>query len=174
MIRRIARACLRLVPALFVIGLLAGCGFHLRRGAEIPPVMSPLAVKANDPYSRLAQAVQLAVDEAGAGVKAGATPAATLTITDERWGSLPQSFDQSGRALEYTLRYAVTFRINAADGRVLLPPVTIEQSRDYIASPQLAIGTDSEQQILEKEMRRDMAQALLRRVQALGAGATAP
>ena len=57
---------------------------------------------------------------------------------------------------------------------MLLPPVTIEQSRDYIASPQLAIGTDSEQQILEKEMRRDMAQALLRRVQALGAGATAP
>jgi LPS-assembly lipoprotein len=174
MIRRVVRRALRLVPVLFALGLLAGCGFHLRRGAEISPLMAPLAVTANDPYSRLAQAVQLAVDDAGAGVKPGATPAATLTITSERWGSLPLSYDQAGRALEYTLRYAVTFRVNASDGRVLLPPVTIEQSRDYVASPQLALGTDSERQILEQEMRRDMAQSVLRRVQAVGAGVAAP
>lgn len=174
MIARVVRGAPRLIPLLLVLGLLAGCGFHLRRGAEVPATMAPLAVKAADPYSRLAQAVQLAVDDAGAAARDGTTPAATLFISDERWGSLPLSFDQSGRALEYTLRYAVTFRVTAADGRVLLAPTTIEQSRDYVASPQLAIGTDSEQQILETEMRRDMAQALLRRVQAVGAGTTAP
>ncbi len=174
MIARIVRRASGPVSLLLVLGLLAGCGFHLRRGAEVPATMSPLAVKAADPYSRLAQAVELAVDDAGAGARAGVEPAATLFIADERWGSLPLSFDQSGRALEYTLRYAVTFRVAAADGRVLLAPVTIEQSRDYVSSPQLAIGTDSEQQILETEMRRDMAQALLRRVQAIGAGTAAP
>ena len=84
---------------------------------------------------------------------------------------LPISLDGFGRAQEYSLRYAVVFRLRqpgatAEDDRVIVPQQAVELSRDYIAPASDAIGRNSERELLVNEMRRDMSAAILRRIDA--------
>ena len=166
--------CLMLV----VLALaLSACGFHLRDALVIPPDLGPLRVVSPDPYSPLAEGLSDAL------TRAGATPAAadatdgvaTLRIVSERWASTPLSVDSFGRAQEYTLRYAVIFRLNRADGSALVPEQAVELSRDYISVPTNSSGTEGEREILARELRREMVSSILRRIDAAAHGpVTAP
>jgi LPS-assembly lipoprotein len=160
---------LRPLVMLLLALALSACGFHLRDALMLPDDLGPLRVVSPDPYSPLAQSLSEALARAGATPAAeGATDnVATLRVVSERWGSTPLSVDQFGRAQEYTLRYAVIFRLNRADGSDLVPQQAIELSRDYISVPTNSAGTDSERDLLLKELRRDMVSAILRRIDAV-------
>jgi LPS-assembly lipoprotein len=163
-----ARMIRRLLPAVLVLAL-AGCGFHLRNALLLPADLGPVRVVAPSARSELAQDLSEALTRAGAQLadgKAGA-PVARLDIVSERWGNLPISVDQRGRAQEYNLRYAVIFRLRRADGSDLVPQQALELSRDYIAGPALASGTEGEREILVRELRREMAASILRRIDAV-------
>jgi LPS-assembly lipoprotein len=166
--------------ALLSLGL-GACGFHLRNALSLPSDLGPLRVVSRDPYSQLGESLSEALTRAGATpapapVAADAAPVdgseppveqvATLQIRSERWGTTPLSVDQRGRAQEYTLRYAVVFRLTRADGTDLVPLQVVELSRDYISVPTNSAGTEGEREILAKEMRRDMVASILRRIDA--------
>ena len=147
---------------------LSACGFHLRDALMLPSDLGPVRVVSPDPYSPLAQALSEAL------ARAGATPAAegakdnmaTLRIVSERWGNTPLSVDSFGRAQEYTLRYAVIFQLRRADDTDLVPQQTIELARDYISVPTNSSGAQGEQEILGRELRREMVASILRRIDA--------
>ena len=146
--------------------LLAGCGFHLRNPLTLPADVGPLRVVSPDPYSPLAESLAQALARAGAatpGEEAGAG-VATLEIISEQWANTPISLDHLGRAQEFSLRYATVFALRGADGEDVIPQQTVELSRDYVAPPTDAIGKNSERELLSSELRRDMAAAILRRV----------
>ncbi len=147
---------------------LTACGFHLRDALAIPSDLGPLRVVSPDPYSPLATALSEALQHAGAkpAAEGATTGAATLRIVSERWGSTPLSVDQAGRAQEYTLRYAVIFVLNRADGSDLVPQQVVELSRDYISVPTNSSGTEGEREILSRELRREMVASILRRIDA--------
>ena len=158
--------CLPRVSVLAVVALvLAGCGFHLRNAIRLPDAIGPVRVVSRDPYSPLAQSLARALDRAGAVAAQADDPnATTLRILSEQWGDTPLSVDSRGRSQEYTLRHAVVFVMRRADGTVLVPQQAIELSRDYLAIPNQSIGVDSEREILAEELRREMAVAILRRI----------
>jgi LPS-assembly lipoprotein len=147
---------------------LSACGFHLRDALLLPQDLGPLRVVSPDPYSPLAQSLSEALTRAGAkpAVEGATGDVATLRVVSERWGNTPLSVDQFGRAQEYTLRYAVIFRLNRADGSDLVPQQAIELSRDYIFVPTNASGAEGEREILTKELRREMVASILRRIDA--------
>jgi LPS-assembly lipoprotein len=147
---------------------LSACGFHLRDALLLPQDLGPLRVVSPDPYSPLAQSLSEALTRAGAkpAVEDATGDVATLRVVSERWGNTPLSVDQVGRAQEYTLRYAVIFRLNRADGSDLVPQQAIELSRDYIFVPTNASGAEGEREILTKELRREMVASILRRIDA--------
>ena len=158
---RVAFACLLVLS-------LAGCGFQLRNALVLPSDLGPVAVTARDPYSALADSLAHSLE------RAGATPAAAdiadsstrLEILSEKWADLPIAVDTLGRAQEYSLRYAVVFRLRKADDTMVVPQQAVELSRDYIAPAGDAIGRNSERELLVGEMRRDMNAAILRRIDA--------
>jgi LPS-assembly lipoprotein len=155
----------RLACLLALLALLAGCGFHLRNAIEIPAELGGFRVVAPDPYSPLAESLATAMERAGAQAQTDATqPATTLQIVSERWGNTPISIDELGRAQEFSLRYAVVFTLVDQAGAVLVPRQAVELSRDYVATPNDAVGATSEQELLAREMRRDMGTAILRRI----------
>jgi LPS-assembly lipoprotein len=161
---RIALACLLalLVPA---------CGFHLRNALTLPPDLGPVRVAAQDPYSPLAQSLEQALRRAGAEVvEETARDGAVLDIVSERWANTPLSVDAQGRALEYTLHYAVFFELRDAEGAVVVPQQGIELTRDYVSPPENTTGTESESEILARELRREMIAAVLRRIDAAARG----
>lgn len=149
--------------------VLSGCGFHLRNALTLPENLGPVRVVSADPYSPLGTSLAEAL------TRIGATPAspdatddvATLEVISERWGSRPISIDQFGRAQEFTLRYAVVFGLRKADGSDVLPRQTIELSRDYVSSPTNPTGAESEQELLARELRREMVAQILRRIDAV-------
>lgn len=159
---------LRTVLTLSLLLALTGCGFHLRSALVLPPDLGPVAVTARDPYSALADSLARSLG------RAGATPAAAdagdtatrLEILSEKWADLPIAVDTLGRAQEYSLRYAVVFRLRKADDTMVVPQQAVELSRDYIAPANDAIGRNSERELLVSEMRRDMNAAILRRIDA--------
>jgi LPS-assembly lipoprotein len=172
----------RLLLAACLLPILAGCGFHLRNALLLPPDLGPVQVVGRDPHSQLVKDLTQAMIRAGAQVApdglplggpdttaAGAAPPqiARLEIVSERWGSLPLSVDSQGRAQEFTLRYAVIFRLRRADGTDLVPQQVQELARDYVATPAVATGTEGEREILSAELRRAMAGSILRRIDAV-------
>ena len=170
---RLPRMIRSLVVTLLALALSA-CGFHLRSALQLPAGLGPVKVVAPDPYSPLAESLAEALERAGAQPAApGATNVAVLRIRSERWGNLPISIDEFGRAQEYTLRYAVVFDLVDGAGRPVIPTQAVELSRDYISSPTQLIGSESEREILSGELRREMSGAILRRVDA-AAQAPAP
>ena len=154
--------------AVFLALALSGCGFHLRDTLTLPEDLGPVRVVSADPYSPLGQSLSQAL------ARAGATPAteneaeaATLEVIAEHWGSRPISIDELGRAQEFSLRYAVVFGLRAANGEDVVPRQTIEMSRDYVSSPVNPTGAEGEQELLAKEMRREMVASILRRIDAV-------
>lgn len=184
----------RILLLLAATTALAACGFHLRKGVSLPADLGPLRVVSSDRYSGLAEDLSQALARSGAipasdpvdvtaqpeDVQSAISPpadgtaraapqpgrVATLNIRKVRWGSLPLSIDARGRAQELTLRYAVEFDLLRADGSVLVPRQVVELGRNYVTVPNNSIGTDSEQEILAKEMQRDMVDSIMRRIDA--------
>jgi LPS-assembly lipoprotein len=162
---------LRTAATLCLVLLLSACGFHLRNALQMPPDLGPVRVETRDPYSALALSLEQALERAGAEVvERDAEDVAVLDIRAERWGNTPISVDARGRAQEFTLRYAVIFELRGADGEVLVPQQATELSRDYVSVPTRSIGTDSEREILARELRREMTAAVLRRIDAAARG----
>ncbi|NUS39371.1 MAG: hypothetical protein HOQ02_10165 [Lysobacter sp.] len=169
----------RLLLAACLLPALAGCGFHLRNALLLPPDLGPVQVVSQDPRSQLAKNLAEALARAGAQISPdGKAPATTngqqggpgvaqLQLVSERWASTPLSVDAQGRTQEFTLRYAVIFRLRRADGTDLVPQQVQELARDYIASPELSAGTQGEQEILTVELRREMTTSILRRIDAV-------
>lgn len=158
---------IRRLLSLVLVLAVSACGFHLRDALTLPVGLDPVKVVSPDRYSPLAETLAQAL------TRAGATPAtpdtqspAVLELLAEQWGSTPVSVDERGRAQEYSLRYAVVFELRNGDGTVLVPMQNIELSRDYISVPEASIGTEGERDILERELRREMAAAVLRRIDA--------
>lgn len=156
-----------LLLIVFALGLSA-CGFQLRDALTLPPDLGPVRVVSVDARSPLAESLALALTRAGAVPATSETQDATvLDLKAERWGDTPVSVDALGRAQEFSLRYAVVFELRKADGTYLVPQQTVELSRDYIAIPNASIGTEGERDILARELRREMAAAVLRRIDAV-------
>ena len=149
-------------------GLLSGCGFHLRNALTLPANLGPVRVLASDQYSALAENLADGLQRAGAqAAPADATEGvATLQVLSEQWADTPISHDQYGRAQEFSLRYAVVFTLRRADESVAVPQQAVELARDYLAPAVDSIGKASERELLVRELRRDMATAILRRVDA--------
>jgi len=157
-----------LLTAVLATALLSGCGFHLRNALSLPANLGPVRVLAGDPYSALAQNLAEGLKRAGAtAAPADATTGvATLQVISEQWADTPISSDQFGRAQEFALRYAVVFTLRRGDDSVVVPQQAVELSRDYLAPAVDSIGRASERELLVRELRRDMATAILRRVDA--------
>lgn len=157
----------RLFPVVLVLALSA-CGFQLRNALTLPSDLGPVKVVSVDRYSPLAESLARALDRAGATpATLDAPDAAVLDLLAESWGDTPVSVDELGRTQEYSLRYAVIFELRKADGALLVPRQTIELSRDYVSNPVNSIGTEGEREILQHELRREMAAAVLRRIDAV-------
>lgn len=156
----------RLLPAVLALAV-AGCGFHLRERIAVPTQFGALRVVSVDRYSPLAESLSQSLERGGAQLARDGQEGAVLDILAEQWGDTPISVDELGRSQEFSLRYAVIFELRRADGAVVVPRQTIELARDYVSNPVNSIGTEGEREILARELRREMAASVLRRIDAV-------
>ena len=164
---------------LFALGLLCailiGCGFQLRSEADLPAGMQRVRVTGIDAVTPLGRDLRKALVRSGAQVVADSdADSAVLNITANRLSTDVLSVGGNARASEYTLRYHVEFNVLDAQGQALVPAQVIELTRVFTFDASQALGIAAEQDLLTQELQRDMVQALMRRLEALGHQRPAP
>jgi LPS-assembly lipoprotein len=155
----------KLLAALLVLSLTA-CGFHARTHTVLPIKLGPTRVVVPDTFSPLGDELARALGRAGVpAADETDTTATVLRVTRESWDTRPVAVDQFARAREYEIRYHVEFVLNGPDGKVLLDKQSIEQSREFSFDAQASAGSPAEQEIIQRELRREMEAAILRRIE---------
>ncbi|HEX6832978.1 MAG TPA: LPS assembly lipoprotein LptE [Rudaea sp.] len=147
--------------------LLAACGFHLRGEAVLPPAMKRVYVSSSDVFSPLKINVEAALERAGAKIeKAPGDGIADVNLSAVSLAPIVRSVNSSARVNEFTMLYHVELEIVDGAGKTLLQKQVIEQQRIFTFDQTQAIGTGAEQDIIKREMERDMTQAVVRRIDA--------
>jgi LPS-assembly lipoprotein len=77
------------------------------------------------------------------------------------------SLNGQGQPVEYTLNYKFAFRVRDNKGRELLPVTAIALKRDLPYNIALALAKAVEEESLYRDMQKDLAQQILRRLAAL-------
>ncbi len=153
---------------LLVAVLLAGCGFRLREEVALPDALSRVRIDSPDPYGPLERDLTAALERAGADVVDTAEGVAVIRIASDAMATEPLSVSEAARVQEYLVRYRVELEIVDAANVVLMPLAAIELKRDYSYDETQALGAAAEEELLRKELRREMVQQVLRRIERLG------
>jgi len=156
------------MPALLALlaVVLAGCGFHLRQTLQMQAELSRMRLQLVDPYSGLGESLGEALRDAGITLSEDASSGALLSVSQDQIGLAPLTIGASGRVQEYALRYRVTVALIDASGKVWMPKQEIELSRDYAFDTAQSLGSPGEEEVVRAELRRDMVQAIVRRIEA--------
>jgi len=145
--------------------VLAGCGFQLRQELKLPASLHVIRVEIVDPYTAIDGYLEEALKRAGASVVMTAdTPSARLRISSLSQARNPLSVDAAGRAQEYELVYSAEFDVVDAENQQVVPKQRIDLRRDYLFDTARALGNRAEEDLVLAELQRDMADAILRRV----------
>jgi len=150
--------------------VLTACGFKLRGAFDLPAELQKIYVVGGQ-SDELRQDLNdmLAYPAEVVGRKADAD--AVLTINKEELDSRTLSVDSRGKVRESEIEYSVIYSLVLADGRILLDKEGLLLTRDFIDDENDVIGRSNESQVIKRDLKRDAAQQILRRVQALNVSA---
>lgn len=145
------------------------CGFHLRGTGkvEMPAALSILQVRVegnlleNNPLlvavkNALRTQTDVQIQESG--------DAPRLLLYGEQSDSRVLSVTSAGKVDEYLLKYEVSFRLVDVDNKLLSEPQTVKVQRDHQFDRLNVLAKEREEQELRREMQRDAAQQILRRL----------
>ncbi|HEX3125035.1 MAG TPA: LPS assembly lipoprotein LptE [Rhodanobacteraceae bacterium] len=146
--------------------LLSACGYHLRGEAQLPAGMERVHVDSSDQFGPLKRNVEKALERSGAKVEPAAGDGiAEVTLGAVSLAPIVRSVSANAKVNEFTMLYHVELQITDGAGKVVLPKQVVEQSRIFTFDQTQAIGTGAEQDVIKKEMERDMTQVVMRKVQ---------
>jgi LPS-assembly lipoprotein len=152
------------VPVVLVF--LGGCGFTLRGSADLPPALQTMQVESTAPDSGIVREISRMLRNND--VTLTDTPGAAtwrLEVGGEEFSERVLSVNANARAGEYELTMNVALLLRR--GTELLGPETLSVSRVYLADPESAVAKNEEAELIRTEMRRELAQQVLRRLQSL-------
>ena len=156
-----------------VLGLmLGGCGFKLRSYSLESNVESFYVDAPSQHLLRndLRQGLRLA----GAREADSASDAALIVeLTDARSQRRSVSTTGSARAAEYELELGVQFRLSDAAGTELAAPRWVVRERVFRVDRANIVGNNEEQVLIEREMRAELVQAVVRAINAVSANQAA-
>lgn len=159
-----------LLPRITVLALgallLTGCGFQLRGSYAMPAFLTDVTVQVPRNSEELARELTLAFERVGIATNGDDL---VLEVTRELRNRQTATVDSRAKAAEYTLVYAVDWRLVGADGRALSPlqPLILRRSYQYDATN--VVGKNTEEENLVQELRRDAARQIVRQLGALKA-----
>lgn len=146
---------------------LAGCGFALRRPAQVPPQRILLSGFAT--LSPLAEELQRQL-RANPGVEVVDNLAAAQTVIEAVRDARERASAAStatGLVSDLSLRSRLRFRVRTPGGTVLIPETELLLYRDMAYSETNALAKELEADQLYRSMEADIVQQVLRRLAAL-------
>jgi len=152
---------------LLVMGLavlLSACGFHLRGTGTNELTIKELSVSARNAYGDTVKQLTQVLEHSGVKVYNGAPY--KLILTDEQETQRDATYAGSGRNAEYELNTALYYEIRGDHDRQLLTG-KLQVQKYYVHDGNNITAGDTEATQLRKEMRRDLIQQMVLRLQLL-------
>lgn len=145
--------------------LMGGCGFQLR-GTGVDSInLEQLHLTTTRPDSAIYRETRQNLEAEG--VRLTPTAPYNLQLIDERTDRVAVSYTGRATAAEIELRSSVTYIITDSQGRPLIGPETLRTERVYVNDRNNIIGTNEEEELLQREMQRDLTRQLLFRLSSL-------
>ncbi len=152
---------------LLVMGLavlLSACGFQLRGTGTNELTIKELSVSARNAYGDTVKQLTQVLEHSGVKVYTGAPY--KLILTDEQETQRDASYSGSGRNAEYELNTALYYEVRGDHDRQLLTG-KLQVQKYYVHDGNNITAGDTEAGQLRKEMRRDLIQQMVLRLQLL-------
>ena len=152
---------------LLVMGLavlLSACGFQLRGTGTTELAIKELDLSARNAYGETVTQLRQVLQSSGVKVYAGAPY--KLTLTDEQESQRTLSYAGSGRSAEYELTNVLSYEIQGHDNLSLLSD-KLQVQKVFLHDGNNLTGSDQEADEVRKEMRRDLVQRMVLRLQQL-------
>lgn len=160
------RALLAALAAAAATTALGGCGFALRQPAALP--FTRLAVSGFAPAAPMADALRQALPRSVQWVDDPRQAERVLVVLEDRLTRTVAASTAGGQVREFRLRVTLRFRLDRPDGTPLLPETQLELTRDMSYSETAALAKQTEEAVLLRDMRLDMAHQLLEMLAASG------
>ncbi|RON78958.1 hypothetical protein BK635_18340 [Pseudomonas chlororaphis] len=152
---------------LLVMGLavlLSACGFQLRGTGTTELAIKELDLSARNAYGETVTQLRQVLQSSGVKVYAGAPYKLVLTREQESQRSL--SYVGGSRSAEYEMTTVLNYEIQGQNNLPLLSD-KLQVQKVYIHDGNNLVGSDQESQEARKEMRRDLVQNMMMRLQLL-------
>ncbi|OLF52169.1 LPS assembly lipoprotein LptE [Pseudomonas chlororaphis] len=152
---------------LLVMGLavlLSACGFQLRGTGTTELAIKELDLNARNAYGETVTQLRQVLQSSGVKVYAGAPYKLVLTREQESQRSL--SYAGAGRSAEYEMTTVLNYDIQGQNNLTLLSD-KLQVQKVYIHDGNNLVGSDQESLEVRKEMRRDLVQNMMLRLQLL-------
>jgi len=152
---------------LLVIGLavlLSACGFQLRGTGTTELAIKELDLTARNAYGETVTQLRQVLESSGVKVHSGAPY--KLALTDEQETQRILSYAGAGRTGEYQLSTVLSYDI-VGQGNLPLLSDKLEVQKVFIHDGNNLVGSDQEANDARKEMRRELVQRMMLRLQQL-------
>jgi len=162
------RRWLQLVLCVSGIGMLSACGFHLRRSAPLPAPMQQQVYLNVVGGGELPRNLSRALNARKVQVLDRSAPGAAELDVKAQFRTDVLTATGFSRVGEYAVRYHVDFSLKDGEGNVVLPQQGIDLSHEFTFDPFQAIGTSAQTEVIERNLTREMTDAIMRRLEAAG------
>jgi LPS-assembly lipoprotein len=152
---------------LLVMGLavmLSACGFQLRGTGDTALSIKELDISARNAYGPTVKLLTQVVENSGVKVYSGAPY--KLVLTNEQETQRNSTYSGAGRTSEYELQTVLNYEIRGDKGVPLLSD-KLENVKYYVHDGNNLAGGDEEAVQIRDEMRRDLVQQMVVRLQLL-------
>ena len=155
--------------------IITACGWQLRGSNQLAQSINSLYVTAEDAHGPLITEIKQQLTSSGVVIAERASDAPyTLAIIEEREDKRTAGVGSDALTSAYDLMLSVDYVVSDAQGTLLTPETTATTSQTYNYSAGNASSSIQEEATLIREMHRDLAQQLLRRLQTVIARQPAP
>jgi LPS-assembly lipoprotein len=146
---------------------LASCGWRLQGTARLPELLAIAYVDSKDPYTDFNRVLRESLIASGANVvEDRALATAVVRIRSDVSGQRVLSVSARNTPEEYQVFYTIEYSVEGG-GRELIPPDTIEMTRDYSYDERAVLAKQREYAVLREALARDLAGMVVRRLAAL-------
>ncbi|GAB1263799.1 hypothetical protein NBRC116493_30480 [Aurantivibrio infirmus] len=154
---------LHIITLLVLTLAITACGWRLRGTLTLPEGLESIQIVDNANSSFLSkQLTQLLVANGVALVDAN--PDMFIVLIEEREDKRIIAVGSNTLASEYELSSEARYFINDAEGKMLAPESTVSVVRSYEFNENDVVSKAEEERIIQQEMRRELAQQIIRRL----------
>ncbi|MCL6416715.1 LPS assembly lipoprotein LptE [Aestuariirhabdus sp. Z084] len=155
-----------LLPLMALVVMLAGgCGFQLRGDIDLTPALQTINLSGVQSGSNLSRSLRqnLSYNNVVISDSADNTVAILKSSSDQR----PVTFTGTGQGAQYEVTSRLDFQLQNVNGTRLIGPYSLVAQRTYRADQNNTTASISERGVLTKALEDDLAQQLMRRLQAV-------